>query len=52
MQLARRVEELLEYLGSAEQNRLLQVANMIVEDSTEDTHRNVDSALRQAMSLA
>ena len=52
VQLARRVEELLECLGSAEQNRLLQVANMIVEDSTEDTHRNVDSALRQAMSLA
>jgi hypothetical protein len=52
VQLARRVEELLEYLGSAEQNRLLQVTNMIVEDATEDTHRNVDSALRQAMNLA
>lgn len=52
VQLARRVEELLEHLGSAEQNRLLQVTNMIVEDATEDTHRNVDSALRQAMNLA
>jgi hypothetical protein len=51
VQLARRVEELLEHLGSAEQNRLLQVTNMIVEDATEDTHRNVDSALRQAMNL-
>ena len=50
--LARRMEEMLEYLGSAEQNRLLQVANMIVEYATEDTHRNVDSALRQAMNLA
>ena len=52
VQLARRVEELLEHLGSAEQNRLLQVTNMIVEDATEDTHRNVDSAMRQAMNLA
>ncbi|HIE18049.1 MAG TPA: hypothetical protein EYP71_07650 [Dehalococcoidia bacterium] len=52
VQLARRVEELLEYLGNAERNRLLQVASMIAENSTDDTHRNVDSALRQAMSLA
>ncbi|MGA7676779.1 MAG: hypothetical protein WCA51_00165 [Dehalococcoidia bacterium] len=52
VQLARRVEELLEHLGSAEQNRLLQVANMIVEEATEDTHKNVDSAMRQAMNLA
>lgn len=52
VQLARRVEELLEYLGDVERNRLLQVASMIAENSTDDTHRNVDSALRQAMSLA
>lgn len=52
VQLARRVEELLEHLGSAEQNKLLQVANMIVEDATEDTHKNVDSAMRHAMNLA
>ncbi len=52
VQLARRVEELLEHLGSAEQNKLLQVANMIAEDATEDTHKNVDSAVRHAMSLA
>jgi hypothetical protein len=52
VQLARRMEELLEHLGSAEQHRLLQVANVIVEDATEDTHKNVDSAMRQAMNLA
>jgi hypothetical protein len=52
VQLARRVEQLLEHLGSVEQNRLLQVANMIVEDATDDTHKNVDSAMRQAMNLA
>ena len=52
VQLARRVEELLEHLGSAEQNKLLQVANMIAEDATEDTHKNVDSAMRHAMNLA
>ena len=50
--LGRRVEELVEHLGDAEQNRLLQVTNVIVENLTEDTHANVDSALLQAMSLA
>ena len=50
--LGRRVEELVEHLGDAEQNRLLQVTNVIVEGLTEDTHKNVDSALHQAMSLA
>ncbi len=52
VQLARRVEELLETLGSTEQSRLLQVANMTVEDATDDTHKNVDSAMRHAMNLA
>jgi len=52
VQLARRMEELLEHLGGAEQNKLLQVANMIVEEATEDTHKNVDAAMRQAMNLA
>ena len=52
VQLARRVEELLESLGGADQNKLLQVANMIVEDATDDTHKNVDSAMRHAMNLA
>src|SRR4030043_423872 len=52
VQLARRVEELLEPLGSAEQNKLLQGANRIVEDATDDTHKNVDSAMRHATNLA
>jgi len=52
VQLARRMEELLEHLDSAEQDRLLRVANMIVEDATEDTHKNIDFAMRQAMNLA
>jgi hypothetical protein len=30
----------------------LQVANMIVEGATDDTHKNVDSAMRQVMNLA
>jgi hypothetical protein len=50
--LARRVEELLEHLGTAEQNRFLQVANLMVEELTGDTHKNVDVALQQAMNLA
>jgi len=50
--LGRMVEELVEHLGEPEQNKLLQVANMIVDGLTEDTHKNVDFALRQSMSLA
>lgn len=50
--LARRVEEILEYLGTAERNRFLQVANLVVEELSADTHRNVDIALQQAMDLA
>lgn len=50
--LARRVEELLEYLGVTERNRFLQVANLMVEELSADTHKNVDVALQQAMNLA
>ena len=52
VQLGRMVEELLEHFGNSERNRLLQVTNMIVEGLTEDTHKNVDFALHEAMSLA
>ena len=52
VQLGARVEGSLEHLGDAERNKLLQVTNIIVENLTEDTHKNVDSALLQAMSLA
>jgi len=50
--LGRKVEELVERLSGSEQGRLLQVANLIAEGLTQDTHQNVDSALHQAMSLA
>jgi hypothetical protein len=49
--LGRRIEELVEYLGDAERNRLLQVTSIIAEGLTADTHKNVDFALNQAMSL-
>jgi len=52
VQLARRVEEILEHLGTTEQNRLLQVTSVIAEEATEDTHKNVDTAMCQAMNLA
>lgn len=52
VQLARRVEEMLEHLGGTEQNRLLQVTNIIAEQATEDTHKNVDIAMCQAINLA
>jgi hypothetical protein len=51
VQLARRVEEMLEHLGGTEQNRLLQVTNIIAEQATEDTHKNVDIAMCQAINL-
>lgn len=50
--LGRRIEELIEHLEKYEQNKLLQVASMIADNLTEDTHSNVDSALRQAITLA
>jgi hypothetical protein len=52
VQLARRVEQMLEHLGTTEQNRLLQVTSAIAEEATEDTHKNVDIAMCQAMNLA
>ena len=50
--LGRRIEEILEHLGDPERNKLLQIANIIAEGLTQDTHKNVDFALAQAMSLA
>ncbi len=49
--LGRMVEEMVEHLGDAERNRILQVTNMIVVGLAADTHKNVDFALNQAMSL-
>ncbi len=50
--LGRRIEELIQNLQPQEQTKLLQVASLIADGITEDTHYNVDSALHQAMSLA
>lgn len=50
--LGRRVEEFVECLGDAERHKFLQVTNIMAETFTEDTHKNVDFALLQAMSLA
>jgi hypothetical protein len=50
--LGRRMEELIEHLEQYEQNKLIQVAGTIADNLTEDTHNNVDSALRHAITLA
>ena len=50
--LGRRIEELIEHLEQYEQNKLIQVAATIADNLTQDTHNNVDSALRQAITLA
>jgi len=49
--LGRMVEELVEHLGDVDRNRILQVTNVIATGLTADTHKNVDFALNQAMSL-
>jgi len=47
-----RMENLIEYLENYEQNKLVEVANTIADNLTEDTHANVDAALIHALSLA
>jgi hypothetical protein len=49
--LGRRIEELIHPLMPHEQQRLLQVANLIADNLTEDSHANMDSALHHAMAL-
>jgi hypothetical protein len=50
--LGRRIEELVELVDEAEQNRLLQVSKLIADNLTSDTHHNVDSSVQHAISLA
>ncbi len=50
--LNRKIEEFVEYMENAEQNKLVQVANLIADNLTEDTHNNVDSTLIHALALA
>lgn len=50
--LGRKAEEITKLVGGSEQNKFLQVANAIADNITEDTHKNVDFALRQAIGLA
>ena len=50
--LGRRIEELIHHLLPHEQQRLLQVANVIADNLTEDSHANMDTALHHAMGLA
>jgi len=50
--LGRKIEELVELIDEAEQNRLLQASNLIADNLTSDTHVNVDVSIQHAMSLA
>jgi hypothetical protein len=55
--LGRKAEEMIELLLQHEQNKFIQIANLIAdglssENSTADTHHNVDGALHYAMGLA
>ncbi|HAV10209.1 MAG TPA: hypothetical protein DCX22_01120 [Dehalococcoidia bacterium] len=47
-----KIERFVEYLENTEQNKLVQVANIIADSLTEDTHNNVDSTLIHALALA
>jgi hypothetical protein len=50
--LGRKIEELIEHLAEYDQNKLLQIASTITSNLTEDTHSNVDAAIRHVMTLA
>lgn len=50
--LGRRIEELIHPLLPHEQQRLLQIASVIADNLTEDSHGNMEMALRHAMQLA
>jgi hypothetical protein len=53
IRLGSKLEDILGVsLSSNEQNKLIQVSNLIAEGLTTDTHQNVDFALHQAISLA
>jgi len=51
LQLSARMEQMIAILGEKEENKVLAVAGSIIESLTEDTHKNIDSAFRQLISL-
>ena len=50
--LGRRIEELIYALPPYEQQKLLQTANLIADNLGEDSHANMETALRHTMGLA
>ncbi len=47
-----KMEKFIEYLDNYELNKLVEVANGIAGNTTDDTHNNVDTAFLHAMTLA
>jgi hypothetical protein len=51
MQLSVRMEQTIAMLGEAEENKVLKVAGAIIETLGDDTHKNIDAAFHQLISL-
>jgi hypothetical protein len=51
MQLSVRMEQTIALLGEAEENKVLKVAGAIIETLGDDTHKNIDAAFHQLISL-
>ena len=51
LQLSARMEQMISILGEKEENKVLAVADSIIESLTEDTHKNIDSAFHQLINL-
>jgi len=49
--LSARMEQMIALLGEKEENKVLAVAGAIIESLTDDTHKNIDSAFHQLISL-
>lgn len=51
IQLSVRMEQTIAMLGEAEENKVLKVAGAIIETLGDDTHKNIDAAFHQLISL-
>ncbi|MCX5996618.1 MAG: hypothetical protein NTV42_03160 [Chloroflexi bacterium] len=51
LQLGAKMEQMISMLGEAEENKVLKVAEAIIECISEDTHNNIDAAFHQLINL-
>lgn len=51
IQLSARIEQMIAILGETEENKVLQAAGAIIGVLAEDTHKNIDAAFRQLITM-